>query len=204
MNNLKKLRKENNLTQDELSKKIGINLRTLQKWENGESSIRKKNAEKLAKHFGVSVGYLLGYEESYKIEDEALQSYIKITDLLDSNAEFQEIISEYEASNKKHGKWNLSLLTDTDNILYIEQSIRDLITEKYTKEQEGVLDESLLDKDIEFTYIALAFLPLLLKDFFGQFLTLSKADKKTILSLVDSLYEKDKGKGIREEYSGND
>lgn len=64
MNKLKTLRKENNLTQEELAKKIGVNLRTLQKWENGESSIRTKNAEKLAKHFGVSVGYLLGYEET--------------------------------------------------------------------------------------------------------------------------------------------
>ncbi|HFR3727028.1 TPA: helix-turn-helix transcriptional regulator, partial [Streptococcus suis] len=53
MNKLKTLRKENNLTQEELAKKIGVNLRTLQKWENGESSIRTKNAEKLAKHFGV-------------------------------------------------------------------------------------------------------------------------------------------------------
>ncbi len=66
MNKLKTLRKENNLTQEELAKKIGVNLRTLQKWENGESSIRTKNAEKLAKHFGVSVGYLLGYEDKVK------------------------------------------------------------------------------------------------------------------------------------------
>ncbi|HFR3752999.1 TPA: helix-turn-helix domain-containing protein, partial [Streptococcus suis] len=68
MNKLKTLRKENNLTQEELAKKIGVNLRTLQKWENGESSIRTKNAEKLAKHFGVSVGYLLGYEDKVKKE----------------------------------------------------------------------------------------------------------------------------------------
>ncbi|HEM2860235.1 TPA: helix-turn-helix transcriptional regulator, partial [Streptococcus suis] len=32
MNKLKTLRKENNLTQEELAKKIGVNLRTLQKW----------------------------------------------------------------------------------------------------------------------------------------------------------------------------
>ncbi|HGA1241619.1 TPA: helix-turn-helix domain-containing protein, partial [Streptococcus suis] len=31
MNKLKTLRKENNLTQEELAKKIGVNLRTLQK-----------------------------------------------------------------------------------------------------------------------------------------------------------------------------
>ncbi|HEM4414404.1 TPA: helix-turn-helix domain-containing protein [Streptococcus suis] len=59
MNKLKTLRKENNLTQEELAKKIGVNLRTLQKWENGESSIRTKNAEKLAKYFSVNVGDLL-------------------------------------------------------------------------------------------------------------------------------------------------
>ncbi|HFR3588141.1 TPA: helix-turn-helix domain-containing protein [Streptococcus suis] len=72
MNKLKTLRKENNLTQEELAKKIGVNLRTLQKWENGESSIRTKNAEKLAKHFGVSVGYLLGYSD-FREENDLIE-----------------------------------------------------------------------------------------------------------------------------------
>lgn len=72
MNKLKILRKENNLTQDELAKKIGVNLRTLQKWENGESSIREKNAKKLAKHFGVSVGYLLGYSD-FREENDLIE-----------------------------------------------------------------------------------------------------------------------------------
>lgn len=72
MNKLKTLRKENNLTQEELAQKIGVNLRTLQKWENGESSIRTKNAEKLAKHFGVSVGYLLGYSD-FREENDLIE-----------------------------------------------------------------------------------------------------------------------------------
>ncbi|MCO8172646.1 helix-turn-helix domain-containing protein [Streptococcus suis] len=72
MNKLKTLRKENNLTQEELAKKIGVNLRTLQKWENGESSIRTKNAKKLADHFGVSVGYLLGYSD-FREENELIE-----------------------------------------------------------------------------------------------------------------------------------
>lgn len=96
MNRLKKLRKENDLTQDELSKIIGVNLRTLQKWENGESSIRKKNAEKLAKNFGVSVGYLLGYDTDNVLLD-ALSK--KIADL--SPEEFVEYTKTADYSNEK-------------------------------------------------------------------------------------------------------
>lgn len=62
MNRLKKLRKDQKLTQDKLSQELDINSRTIQRWENGESQIRQENAQQLAEYFGVSVGYLLGYE----------------------------------------------------------------------------------------------------------------------------------------------
>ncbi|WP_392367320.1 helix-turn-helix domain-containing protein, partial [Streptococcus suis] len=51
------------LSQVAFSKEIGIPLRTLQSWENGESQIKPDKAQALAEHFGVSVGYLLGYED---------------------------------------------------------------------------------------------------------------------------------------------
>ncbi|MGQ7550694.1 helix-turn-helix domain-containing protein [Streptococcus suis] len=63
MNRLKELRQEKKLSQKELAKKIGVHYRTLQNWENGESQIKPDKAQKLAEHFGVSVGYLLGYED---------------------------------------------------------------------------------------------------------------------------------------------
>ncbi|CYU91323.1 TPA: helix-turn-helix transcriptional regulator [Streptococcus suis] len=63
MNRLKELRKEKSLSQVAFSKEIGIPLRTLQSWENGESQIKPDKAQALAEHFGVSVGYLLGYED---------------------------------------------------------------------------------------------------------------------------------------------
>ncbi|HFU4463181.1 TPA: helix-turn-helix transcriptional regulator [Streptococcus suis] len=63
MNRLKELRKEKGLSQVAFSKEIGIPLRTLQSWENGESQIKPDKAQALADHFGVSVGYLLGYSE---------------------------------------------------------------------------------------------------------------------------------------------
>ena len=60
MNRLKELRQEKKLTQDKLSQELDINLRTIQRWENGESQIKPEKA--LADFFGVNVGYLLGYE----------------------------------------------------------------------------------------------------------------------------------------------
>lgn len=75
LNRLKELRKEKGLTQKNLSKEIGIPLRTIQNWENGESQIRPDKAEKLADFFGVSVGYLLGYSNNREAKSvEKLES----------------------------------------------------------------------------------------------------------------------------------
>lgn len=63
MNRLKELRKEKKQTQKEFAKETGTPLRTLQSWENGESQIKPDKAQQLADYFGVSVGYLLGYED---------------------------------------------------------------------------------------------------------------------------------------------
>ncbi|HFU4001217.1 TPA: helix-turn-helix domain-containing protein [Streptococcus suis] len=72
MNRLKELRQEKKLSQKELAEKIGVHYRTLQNWENGESQIKPDKAQALADHFGVSVGYLLGYSE-YRQLESALQ-----------------------------------------------------------------------------------------------------------------------------------
>lgn len=63
MNRLKELRKGKGLTQKTFSKEIGIPLRTLQNWENGESNIKPEKAEMLADYFDVNVSYLLGYSD---------------------------------------------------------------------------------------------------------------------------------------------
>ncbi|WP_173278837.1 MULTISPECIES: helix-turn-helix transcriptional regulator [unclassified Streptococcus] len=62
MNRLKELRQKNEITRDKLSQELDINLRTIQRWENGESQIKPNKAQQLAEYFGVNVGYLLGYE----------------------------------------------------------------------------------------------------------------------------------------------
>ena len=74
MNRLKQLRKEKGLTQQELSEAIAAPARSIQRWENGESQIKTNRADELADYFGVSVGYLLGYEP----ESEQASKYQKI------------------------------------------------------------------------------------------------------------------------------
>lgn len=70
MNRLKELRKRDKITQVAFAKDNGIPLRTLQSWENEESQIKPEKAQQLADIFGVSVGYLLGFNIDDVTEDE--------------------------------------------------------------------------------------------------------------------------------------
>lgn len=76
MNRLKELRQEKKLSQKEIALELQVPLRTYQRWENGESQIKPDKAQALAEHFGVSVGYLLGFDLASKmiaaIEEEEL------------------------------------------------------------------------------------------------------------------------------------
>lgn len=158
MNNLRNLRKESNLTQDELSKIIGVNLRTLQKWENGESSIRKKNAEKLSEHFGVSVGYLLGYETdnvlldalSKKIADlspEEFVEYTKTTEYIEERELFESLNEKVDKElNIKHRKVKIGDISgllkglDLDDLHLVNSFVERLYFSEYSLEDDEKLD----------------------------------------------------------------
>ncbi|HEP1794315.1 TPA: helix-turn-helix transcriptional regulator [Streptococcus suis] len=68
MNRLKILRKEKGETQDQVAEVAGVSKRSYIYWENGERQIKPDKAQALADYFGVSVGYLLGYEVSTKTD----------------------------------------------------------------------------------------------------------------------------------------
>ena len=96
MNRLKELRlnkKENGkvgVTQQEVADKIGVTKRTYIYWEKNERQIKPEKAQQLADYFGVSVGYLLGYEEYYNIENEALDSFKNINLNFDANKALED------------------------------------------------------------------------------------------------------------------
>ncbi|OTG44055.1 helix-turn-helix domain-containing protein [Streptococcus agalactiae] len=66
MNRLKELRQEKKLSQKEMSDFLGVNEKTISRWENGENTIKSDKAQKLADYLGVSTGYLLGYSNDKK------------------------------------------------------------------------------------------------------------------------------------------
>lgn len=61
---IKKLRKEKNLTQEQLGNIIGVQKSAIAKYEKGRvENLKRASIEKLAAYFGVSPSYLLGIKE---------------------------------------------------------------------------------------------------------------------------------------------
>lgn len=59
---LKELRKESNLSQDQLGKKLGFSNQTVSFWESGKREPSLDALVSVAKYFDVSVDFLLGIE----------------------------------------------------------------------------------------------------------------------------------------------
>ena len=60
--NIAKLRKEKNMTQDQLANLMGISFQAVSKWENGLSSPDVSSFPMLADVFGVTIDELFGRE----------------------------------------------------------------------------------------------------------------------------------------------
>ena len=60
---IKELRNENNLSQQNLAKQIGVSQKAIDFWEKGINEPKASYIIKLAKFFNVSSDYLLGLTE---------------------------------------------------------------------------------------------------------------------------------------------
>ena len=89
--NIKKLRQEKHMTQDELAKRVGVSKAMISAYE---TEIRYPSYDvliKMAAVFGVTTDYLLGLEKKRVVD---------ITDLSDEEAEV--IVNMAEILRKKH------------------------------------------------------------------------------------------------------
>ena len=137
MNRLKELRQEKKLSQKEIALELQIPLRTYQRWENSESQIKPDKAQQLADFFGVSVGYLLGYEKMDTIENifKEAEEYLGMTedDLLSQDYSSKIKVALTEMSNipvlKNEVIYNLDFLS-YENLKAISQIIHDLPKKK--------------------------------------------------------------------------
>lgn len=108
MNRIKELRKQRKITQKALADIFGVSVRTIQKWEHGDTAIKAVKTKKLADYFEVSEGYLLGYSQSQDIQDKKWlrlskrQQYIqKLINIKISLLREQEGISAQDLSDIK-------------------------------------------------------------------------------------------------------
>lgn len=101
MNRLKELRKEKGLSQKAFSKDIGIPLRTLQSWENGESQIKQGKAQQLADYFGVNTAYLLGFSDfpAVNLRDLLFHEIKSLKEYRVLRVGFENYISENDVLN---------------------------------------------------------------------------------------------------------
>ena len=109
--NIHKLRKQHNMTLEELSKFIGITRQTLCRYESGQIQVPSDKVEMLAKVFNVSPAEIMGWEGT---SDTAPLPH----------AQYREILSE----------GGIRLLLDEDANVP-DEKIEDII--KYIKLRQG-------------------------------------------------------------------
>ena len=132
MSRLKELRQERKLTQQELAKEIGVSKLTILNWEKGEHQIKSEKAQQLADIFGVSVGYLLGfnnddvteYEIDFhnnvmeKMNKEAFVrflDYISLSDIVLSDKQIEMIFYQLQDLSELNSNYRYTE-TDTEKL----------------------------------------------------------------------------------------
>ena len=77
-NILRKLRKQESLTQEELGNKLGIPHRTIMNWERGVRQPNFESIVKLEEYFGVYASYLYGNDYISISKDEVEEGFTRV------------------------------------------------------------------------------------------------------------------------------
>jgi len=127
---LRKLRKENNMTQSELGKRVGVIKQTVSSWENNTSAPNHETICTLAKLFEVSTDYLLGLTNDRK----ATLQRITFDEMLDL---------EYGGDRSNYAlEFTIDDLLDIEKTATLEEEPSALTeTQKKRMELQRILDE---------------------------------------------------------------
>lgn len=94
-NRIKLLRQKQGKTQKELADEIGVKKLTISRWENAEDvSLKQDKAQQLADYFGVSVGYLLGYDEADQMNNLINNELENLTQKLNQYREQYDVLKK--------------------------------------------------------------------------------------------------------------
>lgn len=87
MMNLKKLRKERNLSQKQFAEIFHSSQNTVSQWENGTREPSIKTIQDIANFFGVTTDYLLGNDDTPKKSDLTNRDKREIADVIEEYKE---------------------------------------------------------------------------------------------------------------------
>lgn len=87
-NNLRNLRKKNNMTQEELAERLNVSLGVVSKWERGASEPELASLVAIAEAFRVSVDALIGYEMS----EDSPETIVERISVLKNQMKIQEAV----------------------------------------------------------------------------------------------------------------
>lgn len=120
---LKELRKEKNLTQTDIAKMFNVKDATVSAWEVGKSQPSFEIVKELAKYFGVSIDYLLGFNQEDKDNITKLNQALREAGMVnnDETLKEEEIRLALEQARQYKEMWKR--INDLPN-KYPEGSIR--------------------------------------------------------------------------------
>lgn len=136
--NLKQLRKEKNLTQEELAECLTVSPQTVSKWENNISMPDISILPVLADYFGITVDALLRHDvDRDKLEMKELGQYIH------SLADEGKLDEAYSSMKTSKGKWALSASMNH----LMSWTLLQLSKGKESNEQQELLEEAIMYAD---------------------------------------------------------
>ena len=192
-NRIKTLRQEHGKTQEQLANEIGVKKLTISRWENAENvSLKQDKAQQLADIFGVSVSYLLGYEDNF------IETVKELSQKDGSDEAFFKAFRAYYELKMADGTENLLTLKGEDFLnRYREEILKSLIPnfnelskhdiEKYLSDDKIINEAEQKLNDFLFTLGTLNPQEVHL---LVNFIFLSEEDKQIVLNLLKSLSDK--------------
>ncbi len=137
--NLKRLRKEKNITQETLADFLGISFQSISRWERGEAYPDITTLPAIASYFNISIDNLLGYRQSDN--EKNILKYINLYD----NMKLKDLkltLDEFKNANKLFpGEFRITVRYMQ---LLHEAKIRtltyeDILSQKYIKVSEEII-----------------------------------------------------------------
>ncbi len=192
-NRIKTLRQEHGKTQEQLANEIGVKKLTISRWENAENvSLKQDKAQQLADIFGVSVSYLLGYEDNF------IETVKELSQKDGSDEAFFKAFRAYYELKMADGTENLLTLKGEDFLnRYREEILKSLVPnfnelskhdiEKYLSDDKIINEAEQKLNDFLFTLGTLNPQEVHL---LVNFIFLSEEDKQIVLNLLKSLSDK--------------